>query len=83
MRLMTPTVSERIPEIGVSVDDEAQSAASVPVPMPVAQPNRPFTGKNGVELKMCMYDKKKLRWVSGSQGNPSPIPPPLRYQVSL
>jgi len=81
MRLMTPADSERIPEIGVSVDSEVQSAADMPVP--VAQPSRPFTMKNGVELKMCMYDNEKERWISGSQGDPTPIHPPSGYQVSL
>ena len=81
MRLMTPADPERIPEIGVCVDDEVQPAAVVPVP--VVQPYGSVTGKNGAQLEMRIYDKEKQRWISGTQVNPPPTPPPPIYLVSL
>jgi len=47
-----------IPEIGVTVDDEAEQ--------PSVQVLAPLTGKNGVLLRMCMFDMQKARWISGS-----------------
>ena len=77
---MTDAVGH-IPEIGVAVDDEAEQ--------PSVQVLAPLTGKNGVLLRMCMFDMQKARWISGSgvttsaSGRPSATPPPPTYQVRL
>jgi len=68
-----------IPEIGVTVDDEAEQ--------PAVQVLAPLTGKNGVPLRMCMHDGQITRWISGAgvttSGRPSATPPSPTYQVRL
>jgi len=78
IRLMTDAAGH-IPEIGVTVEDEVER--------PAVQVLAPLTGKNGVPLRMCMYDMQKVLWISGTgvttSDRPSPTPPPPTYQVRL
>jgi len=61
-----------IPEIGVTVDDE-----------PAVQAPAPLTGKNGVPLKMCIFDPSISKWVGGHSASDTLPPPPPTYQVRL
>jgi len=87
MRLMTS--SGRIPEIGVFV--EGGAAAGLAAVLGVTQPALgPLIGENGVQIKMRMYDRTKLRWIMpmgdstrAAPGRPPRIPPPPRYQVRV
>ena len=68
MRLMTLTDAERIPEVGVFIEDE----------LPI-EPGEPLIRKNGRPVKVRIYDFTRSKWII-SYGSSSTSPPPT-YQV--
>jgi len=70
MRLMTE--AGRIPEIGVTIEGEAS----------VAQlDSEPLTTKDGVLLRLGVFDKTNPQWIVTAR--PTPTRPPQTYQVRL
>jgi len=78
MALMTPPYSERLPEVGVFVEDEQPA-------VPPIEPVGPLVGKNGLPVKARVIDNTENRWlIDTSQnipGHPVPTCLPPTYQV--
>ena len=79
MRLMTPADVERLPEVGVFVEDE-------PPAVPLIKLVGPLIGKNGLPAKACIYDNTRVQWIREDGlnvriGRPPPTCLPPTYQV--
>jgi len=77
--LMTPPYSERLPEVGVFVEDD-------PPAVPPIELAGPLIGKNGLPVKARVLDTTETRWLievgqnqAGQLALPACLPP--TYQV--
>jgi len=80
MRLMTPADVERLPEVGVFVEDE-------PPAVPLIKLVGPLIGKNGLPVKARVFDITENSWLikvgQNRAGQPLPTCLPPTYQVRL
>jgi len=78
MRLMTPADVERLPEVGVFVEDEQPAVSPI-------EPVGPLIGKNGLRVKAHVFDTTENRWLieagQNRPGQPLPTCLPPTYQV--
>jgi len=81
MVLMTPPYSERLPEVGVFIEDDVEDEQ----PVPVVQTDGPLIGTNGLPVKACVFDSTQKKWLRDASQNQPGYPlsrclPPT-YQV--
>jgi len=80
MALMTPPYSERLPEVGVFVEDD-------PPAVPPIEQVGPLVGKNGLPIRALVLDRTADMWLfeagQSQPGEPLPTCLPPTYQVRL
>jgi len=78
MGLMIPADVERLPEVGVFVEDEQPA-------VPLTELGEPLIGKNGLPIRARVMDNTETKWLieagQNRPGHPLPLCLPPTYQV--